>query len=161
MKRWICLSLMILIFATTLLGCAPDTAQSDTMETKPDTQSQTASVTRGEAYSDKDHVALYLNLYGELPPNFVTKREAENAGWNSHKGNLNEVMPGKSIGGDHFGNHEGVLPKEHGVSYTECDIDYTHGTRNGKRIIFSNRGDIYYTDDHYKTFTQLCKGEGR
>jgi len=106
-------------------------------------------------YSDKENVALYLHNFGKLPQNYITKKEAESEGWESHKGNLHEILPGKSIGGDHFGNHEGLLPEEKGLSYHECDIDYESGGRNGKRIIYSNQGDIYYTDDHYKTFTKI------
>lgn len=60
-----------------------------------------------------------------------------------------------SIGGDHFGNYEGQLPEAKGRSYKECDIDYEGGYRGGIRIIFSNDGLIYYTDDHYNTFTLL------
>ena len=34
-------------------------------------------------------------------------------------------------------------------------IDYNGGYRGAKRIIYSNDGLIYYTEDHYKTFEQL------
>lgn len=63
------------------------------------------------------------------------------------------MFPGKSIGGDHFGNYEGQLPEGH--SYKECDIDFDGGYRNGKRIIYSDDGMIFYTEDHYNTFEQL------
>ena len=52
-----------------------------------------------------------------------------------------------SIGGDYYGNYEGVLPDEPGREYHECDIDYESGNRNGKRIVYSNDGNIYYTED--------------
>ena len=108
-----------------------------------------------EEYTSKDEVAAYLNEFGHLPSNFITKKEARKLGWESSKGNLQEVAPGKSIGGDHFGNYEGLLPEKKGRSYTECDINYEGGRRNGERIIFSNDGLIFYTDDHYNTFEQL------
>ena len=54
-----------------------------------------------------------------------------------------------------FGNREGNLPKEKGRQYFECDIDYVSGSRNAKRIVYSNDGLIYYTEDHYNTFTLL------
>ncbi|MBQ1523252.1 MAG: ribonuclease, partial [Erysipelotrichaceae bacterium] len=59
-------------------------------------------------------------------------------------------------GGDSFANREGLLPKKSGRSYYECDID-TLGkkSRGDKRIIYSNDGLVYYTDDHYESFTLL------
>ena len=60
-----------------------------------------------------------------------------------------------SIGGDKFGNREGILPKEDGRVYYECDIDYEGGYRNEKRIVFSNDGLIFYTEDHYQSFEEL------
>ena len=106
-------------------------------------------------YTSKDEVALYIHEYGKLPSNFITKNEAKDLGWQSSKGNLDKVAPGMSIGGDRFGNYEGLLPKKKGRTYTECDINYEGGFRGGERIIFSNDGLIFYTDDHYNTFEQL------
>lgn len=118
--------------------------------------SNDSSVEYGESYTSKEEVALYLHLYEELPPNFITKKEAKNLGWDSSKGNLSEVAPGMSIGGDYFGNYEGVLPE--GKEYHECDIDSDGGYRNSKRIVYSDDGCIYYTEDHYTTF-ELLYGE--
>ncbi len=106
-------------------------------------------------YTDKERVALYIHTYGRLPDNYITKAEAQKLGWDNTKGNLRKVAPGKSIGGDRFGNYEGQLPKAGKRKYFECDIDYKSGKRNAKRIVFSNDGLIFYTDDHYKTFQQL------
>ena len=106
-------------------------------------------------YSDKDHVAEYLHQYGHLPSNFITKKEAEALGWDSRAGNLWKVAPGKSIGGSRFGNYEGLLPEKNGRKYFECDIDFDGGYRGAKRIIYSNDGLIFYTEDHYETFEQL------
>jgi len=68
---------------------------------------------------------------------------------------LDEVAPGMSIGGDTFGNREGLLPKADGRKYYECDVNYEGGYRNGERIVYSNDGLIFYTDDHYESFEQL------
>ena len=114
------------------------------------------SVEYGESYTSKEEVALYLHLYEELPPNFITKKEAQKLGWVSKEGNLSEVAPGMSIGGDYFGNYEGILPK--GKEYHECDIDSDGSYRGAKRIVFSDDGCIYYTEDHYETF-ELLYGE--
>ena len=114
-----------------------------------------ADVVRGKSYSDKAHVAAYLRAYGELPPNYITKSEAQRLGWVASEGNLWQVAPGKSIGGDRFGNYEGALPSKSGRRYYECDIDSDGGFRNAKRLIYSNDGLIFYTEDHYSTFEEI------
>ena len=110
-------------------------------------------------YTSKEEVAAYIHEFGHLPDNYITKNQAKKLGWVSTAGNLDEVAPGKSIGGDYFGNYEEVLPVKKGVEYHECDIDYTGGRRNSKRIIYSSDGYIYYTEDHYNTFEQLYPEE--
>lgn len=103
------------------------------------------------SYTTKEDVALYLHIYGELPSNFMTKDEARALGWSG--GGLEDYAPGMCIGGDRFGNYEGLLPDG---SYHECDIDTLGASRRGaKRIIYSTDGRIYYTDDHYESFTLL------
>ena len=109
-------------------------------------------------YTSKEEVALYIHLYGDLPDNYVTKREAEEAGWSG--GSVERYTgEGTAIGGSAFGNREGLLPKERGRTYTECDIDTVgKNSRGAKRIVFSNDGLVYYTDDHYESF-ELLYGE--
>jgi len=109
------------------------------------------------SYTTKEDVALYIHLYGCLPDNFITKKEAQELGWSG--GSLEPYAPGMCIGGSRFGNYEGLLPEAKGRSYTECDID-TLGARSrgAKRIVFSNDGLIYYTEDHYESF-ELLYGE--
>ena len=69
---------------------------------------------------------------------------------------MEKYAPGHAIGGDAFGNREGLLPKAEGRIYYECDIDTNGANSQGaKRIVFSNDGLIYYTDDHYESFTLL------
>ena len=106
------------------------------------------------SYTTREDVSLYLVTYGHLPPNFVTKAEAEKAGWTG--GSLEYVLPGKCIGGDRFGNREGQLPKAKGRIWWECDIN-TLGkrSRGTERLVYSNDGLIYYTADHYETYTRL------
>lgn len=118
---------------------------------------RTQTIDRNGSYTSKEDVALYLHTYGELPDNFITKKEAEKLGWDG--GSLEPYAPGKSIGGSYFGNYEGKLPKKKGRTYYECDID-TMGkrSRGAKRIVYSTDGLIYYTPDHYETF-ELLYGE--
>ena len=113
------------------------------------------TVQKNGEYTDKDSVALYIHTYGTVPKNFVSKTKARNAGWVNTKGNLWDVLPGKSIGGGGFYNDDGMMPDAPGREWFECDIDYDGGFRNAKRIVYSNDGLIYYTDDHYKTFQRL------
>ena len=106
------------------------------------------------SYTTKEDVALYIHIYGQLPENFMTKNEARELGWEG--GGLDRFAPGMCIGGDKFGNYEGLLPSAPGRTWTECDIDTLGATSRGaKRIVFSNDGLIYYTDDHYESFTLL------
>lgn len=107
------------------------------------------------SYTSRDEVALYLHTYGKLPKNFILKKEAEEQGFRFGEGDFGEAFPGMSVGGSRFGNYDGKLPDKSGRRYYECDIDYTGGRRNAKRLVYSNDGLIFYTEDHYKTFTQL------
>lgn len=105
----------------------------------------------GGSYTSRDDVALYIHTYGILPGNFITKKDAQALGWSG--GSLEPYAPGKCIGGDYFGNYEELLPD---ADYHECDID-TLGkkSRGAKRLVFDAAGNIYYTDDHYASFTKL------
>ncbi len=136
-----------------------DTAVNKTLESEPDAppEEETAEPSEDGTYSSKDDVAQYIYIYGHLPSNFITKKEAEKLGWQG--GSLDPFAPGKCIGGSHFGNYEGLLPEKEGRTYTECDIDTLGADKRGaKRIVFSNDGLIYYTEDHYESF-ELLYGE--
>lgn len=136
----------------------PATPEANTPETQaPVPEAPGPTVSEDGVYDSKEEVALYIHLYRHLPSNYITKKQAEALGWPG--GDLRPYAPGKCIGGSHFGNYEGLLPKAQGREWTECDID-TLGkkSRGPKRIIFSNDGLIYYTDDHYESFTQLYDG---
>ena len=113
-----------------------------------------ATLDEDGVYTGKDELALYIHTYGHLPANFITKAEAERAGWTG--GSLEPYCPGKCIGGDRFSNREGLLPRAKGRTWTECDVN-TLGARSrgAERIVFSNDGLIYYTADHYDSFEQL------
>lgn len=128
-------------------------ALTDT-DTQP-AQMQTETVVEGRAYSTPEEVAAYLYQNQELPPNYLTKQEAAKLGWDSDEGNLWEVADQMSIGGDHFGNYEGLLPEEADREYFEADVYYEGGYRGPERIVYSNDGLIFYTDDHYESFEQL------
>ena len=150
MKRLLFKILLPLIAILVLLsGCH----SQKKAETAPaETQS---GVVEDGYYTSKEEVAEYIHKFGKLPGNYITKTKAKKLGWNQNEGNLQEVLPDMSIGGGPFGNNEGLLPEAPGRQYYECDIDYKGGPRNAKRIIYSNDGLIFYTEDHYESFEQL------
>ena len=127
---------------------APAEAASPAEEALPDEDG---------SYTTREDVLAYLIAYGHLPSNFITKNDARAAGWEG--GSLEPYCPGKCIGGDRFGNREGLLPTARGRTWTECDIN-TLGkkSRGAERMVFSNDGLIYYTGDHYESF-ELLYGE--
>lgn len=150
----------LLLVAAALLGCLTTAfaASKKQSAAKAETLVVCAAdypVEEDGWYSTMEEVAVYLTLYEKLPGNFISKYDAENLGWDNRKGNLDKVAPGCSIGGNRFGNYEGLLPEAKGRKYTECDINYDGGYRNGERIVFSNDGLIFYTSDHYQTFTPV------
>lgn len=139
------------------------TTESSTQQKQTDSSSATTKkqidetddyLVKDGSYTSKEDVMNYLIQYGQLPDNFITKKEAKKLGWSG--GSLEPYAPGKCIGGDYFGNYEEVLPVVSDRTYHECDIDTLNAkSRGAKRIIYSDDGQIYYTEDHYKTFTLL------
>ena len=110
-----------------------------------------AALDEDGTYNSAEDVSLYLYTYGRLPENYITKNEARDLGWSG--GSVEKYAPGCAIGGDKFGNREGVLPDG---KYHECDIDTIgQDSRGAKRLVYSDDGRIYYTEDHYETFTLL------
>ena len=123
----------------------------------PEPEASPPAVSEDGIYDSRDQVALYLHLYGHLPSNYITQKQAKALGWTG--GGLEPYAPGKCRGGDRFGNYEGLLPNAKGRKYYECDIDSLGARRrNAKRIVWSNDGLIYYTPDHYESF-ELLYGE--
>ena len=146
---------LLLVVTLLLSGCADLTQDNPQDQTPLPEAPIKIVVTEDGHYNSKDEVALYIFTYQKLPSNYLTKSEAEDLGWISSKGNLDEVAPGMSIGGNRFGNYEGLLPDAKNRTWTECDINYEGGFRGAERIVFSNDGLIYYTADHYETFEKI------
>ena len=138
---------------------APEEPEKPGNASSEDQSAGTDVLPEDGAYTTKEDVALYIYTYGCLPDNFITKKEAQDLGWPG--GNLEPYAPGMCIGGSRFGNYEGLLPDAKGRTWTECDID-TLGARSrgAKRIVFSNDGLIYYTEDHYESFELLYGDAG-
>ncbi len=171
MKKQLTAWLLALVMLFSLVGCGADVPVQDEtnlpQQEQQDVQNapsedadmpdETAQIDEDGSYTTKDDVALYIHTYGHLPDNFITKKDAQALGWPG--GSLEPYAPGKCIGGSRFGNYEGLLSEADGRTYTECDIDTLGAdSRGAKRIVFSNDGLIYYTEDHYKSF-ELLYGE--
>lgn len=124
---------------------------------QPESKQTPPTLDENGSYFTKEEVTDYLLAYGHLPKNFITKKQAQQLGWQG--GDLRPYIKNAAIGGDRFGNFEGLLPRKSGRVYYECDIDTQNKkSRGAKRLVYSNDGLIYYTDDHYESFTQLAGG---
>lgn len=176
-KHWARLLLGSILAAALLTGCAGETGGGPTAPESPppeggysltgespapDPPGEEGGTTAGESlldadgtYSSMEDVALYLHTYGELPDNFITKNEAQDLGWTG--GSVERYAPGMCIGGDTFGNREGLLPQG---NYHECDINTLGAeSRGAERIVWDTQGNIYYTDDHYESFELVYAGD--
>ncbi|MEK8130726.1 ribonuclease domain-containing protein [Paenibacillus filicis] len=163
-RAWLAATMVILIVL--LAGCGyggnsgakpPGSSASGPSQTEQKQQPSKAKEISQAPLTGFKEVSDYIRKNRKLPDNFVTKKEAEQLGWVPSKGNLNKVAPGKSIGGDRFGNREKQLPDAKNRIWYEADINYKEGPRNADRILYSSDGLIYMTNDHYKTFTDITK----
>ena len=105
--------------------------------------------------TDARTVARYLLQHQQLPSYYISKNDARRRGWDPAKGNLCEVLPGKAIGGDRFGNREKRLPQRSGRLWYEADVNYRCGHREADRLVYSSDGLVYITTDHYRSFKQV------
>lgn len=121
---------------------------TDFLGTKPENSGANSSEI--DRLTNEEVIIDYVKKNGRLPDYYITKTEARNQGWVPSKGNLCDVLPGRAIGGDKFSNREKTLPK--GEQYYEADVNYNCGKRNADRIVFTKKGDVWLTHDHYKSF---------
>lgn len=93
-------------------------------------------VERNEEYYEHNQVAAYIAIYQDLPSNYSEK----------------PVNGETKIGGVHQ-NREQQLPLM--LTYTEIDVNtYIPNARGAHRIVYSNTFRIFYTSDHYRSFTE-------
>lgn len=142
----------------TIAAALTDSPTSAPTATPVRTEKPTAAPTdtpKQTAITAPQDIADYIFAHGTLPDNFLTKSEARQLGWDSSQNYVSDVAPGYSIGGDKFGNYEGLLPDASGRKWYEADANYTAGPRGAERILYSSDGLVYYTSDHYQTFTEM------
>lgn len=154
-RKLLSISLIILLLSVIFTSCASGHKELINNDEVTIPEELENKIDEDGIYSSPEEVAEYIHLYGKLPQNFITKKEAMDLGWDNEKGNLWDVTDRTSIGGDSFGNREGLLPKSDGRKYYECDVNYEGGYRGAERIVYSNDGLIFYTNDHYKSFEKL------
>ena len=153
------------LFAAFLVACSTPTVSDDESEEIEQTSSSDISkksiyeaVEESGLYTTKDSVAAYLCKFDKLPSNYVGKNEGKSlyeskTGNSFSKWNFNPwTTIGVMIGGDVFENREGLLPNG---SYREADVNYSAKNRGTKRLIYQSDCIIYYTADHYETFSKL------
>lgn len=138
----------------TIAAALTDSPTSAPTATPVRTEKPTAAPKQTAITAPQD-IADYIFAHGTLPDNFLTKNEARQLGWDSSKNYVSDVAPGYSIGGDRFSNYEGLLPDASGRKWYEADANYTAGPRGAERILYSSDGLVYYTNDHYQTFTEM------
>ena len=57
-----------------------------------------------------------------------------------------------------FRNYEGRLPEQAGNYYREFTVESPDESGRGpRRIVAGRAGDLYYTEDHYRTFRQVLR----
>ena len=155
-RKLLALAALLLAGLLILTGCGgPEKVSS--ADPTADLPLATAAVTKAATgpVTAPQEIADYIFVHGELPPNFITKDEAKALGWDSSRNYVSDAAPGKSLGGDRYGNYEGLLPKAKGRKFYECDCNYTGGKRGAERIVYSSDGHVWYSPDHYETFTEL------
>lgn len=160
MRKLTAIAAVLLALLLCLTGCGDITGETrtraaETTEHLPLVDETTPPEVKAGPIIDPQGIADYIFAHGTLPENFITKKEAQALGWDSSRNDLSDVAPGKSIGGDYYGNYEGKLPQARGRRYYEADCGYTGGNRGPERIVYSNDGHVWYTKDHYETFTEL------
>lgn len=115
-----------------------------------DEDNSSSDIDEDGEYTSAYDVAEYINIYHKLPSNYVKEGKAKAKGW---KTNECPADYGIMIGGKKFKNYEKLLPE--GETYYECDVDYDGNSRGESRLVYTKDGTVYYTSNHYESFTQL------
>ena len=108
------------------------------------TISDDVQVEKNGSYFDKEHVAMYIYEYDELPNNYIHKSESA-------------ILEGNELYlYSTFRNDEGILPTD--AIYTEAYINAFKDDVGEERLVFTI-GTVYYTEDHYESFELLTTND--
>lgn len=148
---------LIFLVSYIFVGCQQSNSNNENINSAPTMQNTIdyIQVDENGTYTSKEEVAAYIHKYKKLPSNYISKPDAYELGWEPSEGNLHDVAPEKSIGGNFTTKIYSKVIKKDGQVFYECDINYTGGARGAERLVYSNDGVIYYTPDHYETFELL------
>ncbi len=154
--------------------CAPPSSSdskkissSSTVKSSSSEKSKTIleAVQESGKYTTRDSVAAYLCKFDKLPSNYVSKNDGQNlyeskTGKTFEKWNFNPwTTIGVMIGGDKFNNYASNASNYHATlpegSYREADVEYSAKNRGTKRLVYQSDCVIYYTADHYESFSKL------
>ena len=160
-----------LLMFSLLSACSTPTVSNDdeivANDSKQPATSQSIyeSVQEDAKYTTKDSVAAYLCKFDKLPSNYVRKDEGislyeSKTGSTFSKWNFNPwTTIGVMIGGDDFNNYASNPSNYHEAlpegAYHEADVEYSAKNRGTKRLVYQSNCVIYYTADHYETFSKL------
>ena len=80
---------LLALFPIMLIGCLHGAfiLHSEEHESSASTQISSIAIQEDGHYTSKDEVAAYINEYGHLPSNFISKTKARDAGWDVQDGN--------------------------------------------------------------------------
>ncbi len=170
----------VFLYSAFLVACSTPTVSSDdsdeiewissdsektTSSSSVATKSIYEAVEESGLYTTKDSVAAYLCKFDKLPSNYVGKNEGQSlyeskTGNTFSKWNFNPwTTIGVMIGGDTFNNYANNPDNYHSTlpegDYREADVDYSAKNRGTKRLVYQSDCVIYYTADHYETFSRL------
>ena len=109
MQKLLAFFLAMLLSVSVIAGCGSNSPKSNDKQTTQTTNVNTTKsnnvqntaanvkansgkikISESAAYTDKEHVAAYINEYKRLPHNYITKNEAKKLGWQT-KGTLDKV----------------------------------------------------------------------
>lgn len=146
---------IVIIMALVLSGCTPAAPDSHVVNEPFDSFGMPVielylsdiDIQKEGIYNTMEEVGAYIYTFHALPSNYKPKSQ-----FSRHDYTKENKL---STGGDVFYNREGLLPSAAKRSFTECDIGYTGGSRNALRIVYSSDWLIFYTSDHYASFSIL------
>lgn len=129
-------------------------------------------VRKGKKYYKEEQISLYILTYeGELPANFITKTQASKkySDLSREKAWYKVISEGYNIGGgphDYYNSKPGYDSKisdyTSSTDLRECDVYVVSNakiargeSRGTHRLVYTSDGtEVYYTTDHYKTFSR-------
>ena len=124
---------------------------------KNNSSSSSSSKNNNNVTNNNSHNQQIKDNYNQLSEHEKNMfQKYEKSGWNG------QVSGGPSHAGGTFRNdgsaNSAILPaknKNGEITYKEFDINQTTTGRDSYRFIKGSDGSVYYTNDHYKTFTRI------